>query len=155
MWDTLLPQKKALIAAFQCHEQGASSIVFAPQTSAVDLCWQEGRRLYTGRAAAHHPPSLHRSRVSSQVFGHRPSGRVFCYWCCRRRYQSLGPDDTSVTLLVPRRARRESSFFKHIGQGVTQLHVDGAARLFSCGADGSMKVRQLPERELTVHLALY
>lgn len=44
-----------------------------------------------------------------------------------------------------------SSFFKHIGQGVTQLHVDGAARLFSCGADGSMKVRQLPERELTVH----
>lgn len=43
-----------------------------------------------------------------------------------------------------------SSFFKHIGQGVTQLHVDGAARLFSCGADGSMKVRQLPERELVV-----
>lgn len=40
-----------------------------------------------------------------------------------------------------------SSFFKHIGQGVTQLHVDSGARLFSCGADGSMKVRQLPERD--------
>ncbi|XP_050536790.1 dmX-like protein 1 [Daktulosphaira vitifoliae] len=39
-----------------------------------------------------------------------------------------------------------SSFFKHIGQGVTQLHVDSSARLFSCGADGSMKVRQLPDR---------
>ena len=44
-----------------------------------------------------------------------------------------------------------SSFFKHIGQGVTQLYVDGNARLYSCGADGSMKVRQLPEREQTVH----
>ncbi|KAF4524386.1 hypothetical protein B566_EDAN009302, partial [Ephemera danica] len=43
-----------------------------------------------------------------------------------------------------------SSFFKNIGQGVTQLHVDSACRLFSCGADGSMKVRQLPERESAV-----
>lgn len=44
-----------------------------------------------------------------------------------------------------------SSFFKHIGQGVTQLHIDQAGRLFSCGADGSMKVRQLPDRESIVH----
>jgi len=35
-------------------------------------------------------------------------------------------------------------------QGVTQLHVDSAGRLFSCGADGSMKVRQLPERDCVV-----
>lgn len=45
-----------------------------------------------------------------------------------------------------------SSFFKNIGQGVTQLHVDSASRLFSCGADGSMKVRQLPERDLVVQM---
>lgn len=44
-----------------------------------------------------------------------------------------------------------SSFFKNIGQGVTQLQVDGAGHLFSCGADGSMKVRQLPDRESIVH----
>lgn len=44
-----------------------------------------------------------------------------------------------------------SSFFKHIGQGVTQLQVDANGRLFSCGADGSMKVRQLPDRESIVH----
>lgn len=43
-----------------------------------------------------------------------------------------------------------SSFFKNIGQGVTQLYVDQNARLFSCGADGSMKVRQLPEKDLVV-----
>lgn len=35
-------------------------------------------------------------------------------------------------------------------QGVTQLHVDSAGRLFSCGADGSMKVRQLPERDCVI-----
>lgn len=44
-----------------------------------------------------------------------------------------------------------SSFFKNIGQGVTQLHIDQSGRLFSCGADGSMKVRQLPDRDAMVH----
>lgn len=44
-----------------------------------------------------------------------------------------------------------SSFFKPIGQGVTQIYLDSSARLFSCGADGSMKVRQLPEREHSPH----
>lgn len=44
----------------------------------------------------------------------------------------------------------KSSFFKHIGQGVTQIQVDAQGRLFSCGADGSMKVRQLPDRESIV-----
>lgn len=52
----------------------------------------------------------------------------------------------NVLLSLPTEHTR-SSFFKNIGQGVTQLHIDSHARLFSCGADGSMKVRQLPDRE--------
>lgn len=46
---------------------------------------------------------------------------------------------------------KNSSFFKHIGQGVTQIHIDQMGRLFSCGADGSMKVRQLPDRDTIVN----
>jgi len=30
------------------------------------------------------------------------------------------------------------------GNGVNQLSLDSSGRLFSCGADGSMKLRQLP-----------
>ena len=37
--------------------------------------------------------------------------------------------------------------FKNISQGVLQVHVDAYNRLFSCGADGSLKVRQLPDRD--------
>lgn len=37
-----------------------------------------------------------------------------------------------------------SGFFKNIpGQGVTQLKLDGHHRLFSCGSDGSVKIRAL------------
>lgn len=31
IWDSILPSGKALVVAFTCHEQGASSLVFAPQ----------------------------------------------------------------------------------------------------------------------------
>lgn len=45
----------------------------------------------------------------------------------------------------------KNSFFKHIGQGVTQLEVDVSGRLFSCGADGSMRVRQILDRDSVIH----
>ena len=40
--------------------------------------------------------------------------------------------------------------FKNISQGVLQVYVDSYNRLFSCGADGSVKVRQLPDRDFIV-----
>lgn len=45
----------------------------------------------------------------------------------------------------------KNSFFKHIGQGVSQVQIDNYGRLFSCGSDGCMKVRQLVEKESVVH----
>lgn len=30
LWDTLMPAKKFMVSSFACHENGASSIVFAP-----------------------------------------------------------------------------------------------------------------------------
>jgi len=39
-----------------------------------------------------------------------------------------------------------SSLFRNVGMGVSHLYVDFSGRLFSCGADGSMKMRQLPDR---------
>ncbi|GFS07033.1 DmX-like protein 2 [Elysia marginata] len=47
----------------------------------------------------------------------------------------------------------KTTFFKNVGStsGVAQLHVGPLNHLYSCGVDGSMKLRQLPERELVVH----
>merc|ERR1711994_1033260 len=40
--------------------------------------------------------------------------------------------------------------FKNISQGVAQVSlIDGT--LYSCGADGSMKMRKLPERDVFVN----
>lgn len=40
----------------------------------------------------------------------------------------------------------KSTLFRNMGMGVSHLYLDASGRLFSCGADGSLKVRQLPDR---------
>ena len=40
----------------------------------------------------------------------------------------------------------KNSIFRNMGSGVIQLHLNSKKQLFSCGADGSMKVRQLPHQ---------
>lgn len=44
----------------------------------------------------------------------------------------------------------KGSIFRNMGSGVTQLYLSHDAQLFSCGADGSMKVRQLPVQDSIV-----
>ncbi|XP_023723664.1 dmX-like protein 2 isoform X1 [Cryptotermes secundus] len=149
LWDSLLPQKKALITAFSCHDQGASSLVYAPQHQLVisagkkgDVCIVDVRqRQLRHRFQAHESPI--------KCLAIDPGEEFFVSGSADGDIKVWGLSvHTALYSFAGEHAR--SSFFKNIGQGVTQLHVDSASRLFSCGADGSMKVRQLPERDLAV-----
>lgn len=60
------------------------------------------------------------------------------------------PASTNTPLFFYPGEHKHSSFFKHTGQGVTQIFIDQSGRMFSCGADGSMKVRSLPDRDAIV-----
>lgn len=42
IWDSILPHGKALVMAFTCHEQGASSLVFAPQHQVLISAGKKG-----------------------------------------------------------------------------------------------------------------
>ncbi len=42
--------------------------------------------------------------------------------------------------------------FKNMSQGVAQLSLADST-LYSCGADGSFKMRRLPDREITLTYA--
>lgn len=149
LWDSLLPQKKALITAFTCHDQGASSLVYAPQHQLVisagkkgDVCIIDVRqRQLRHRFQAHESPI--------KCLAIDPGEEFFVTGSADGDIKVWGLSVHTALYSFPGEHAR-SSFFKNIGQGVTQLHVDSASRLFSCGADGSMKVRQLPERDLAV-----
>uniref|UniRef100_A0A1B6DAH6 Uncharacterized protein n=2 Tax=Clastoptera arizonana TaxID=38151 RepID=A0A1B6DAH6_9HEMI len=82
MWDTLLPQNKSAIAAFTCHDQGASSVVFAPQHQLLisagkkgDICILDVRqRQLRHRFIAHDSPV--------KCLAIDPAEEFFCNWCC-------------------------------------------------------------------------
>ncbi|XP_069696328.1 dmX-like protein 2 isoform X4 [Periplaneta americana] len=149
LWDSLLPQKKALITAFACHDQGASSLVYAPQHQLLisagkkgDVCIVDVRqRQLRHRFQAHESPI--------KCLAIDPGEEFFVTGSADGDIKVWGLAVHTALYSFPGEHAR-SSFFKNIGQGVTQLHVDSSSRLFSCGADGSMKVRQLPERDLAV-----
>lgn len=154
-----------------CHEQGSTCIGFAPQHQVIvtggrkgDICIFDVRG---GSGSIKHRYLGHDSCLKCMTID--PHEQFYCTGaadgdikvsCVFSVYYHINigtvNDETHVFQIwnlsthqlmytFPAEHAR-SSFFKHIGQGVTQLQVDSSARLFSCGADGSMKVRQLPDR---------
>ncbi|XP_049821296.1 dmX-like protein 2 isoform X4 [Aethina tumida] len=146
IWDSILPHGKALVVAFTCHDQGSSSLVFAPQHQVLisagkkgDVCLIDVRAL-----SIRHKFQAHESAVKCIAID--PHEDYFATGSADGDIKIWGVTVPSVLLALPAE-HSKSSFFKNIGSGVTQLHIDSHGRLFSCGADGSMKVRQLPDRE--------
>nr|CAI5817941.1 unnamed protein product [Callosobruchus analis] len=146
IWDSILPHGKSLVVAFTCHDQGASSLVFAPQHQVLVSAGKRGDVcLIDVRAKAiRHKFTAHESAVKCIAID--PHEDYFATGSADGDIKIWGVTVPNVLLSLPAEHAR-SSFFKNIGQGVTQLHIDSHNRLFSCGADGSMKVRQLPDRE--------
>lgn len=146
IWDTLMPTKKALVVSWTCHEGGAACVAWAGALGALVSCGRRGDVLVwdlRARAVRHR---LHAHHAPIKCVALSP----------REDYYAIGAADgdikvfsltTHQLLYTFAGEHARSSFFKHIGQGVTQIHIDNAGRLFSCGADGTMKVRKLPERD--------
>ncbi|XP_034938961.1 dmX-like protein 2 isoform X2 [Chelonus insularis] len=150
LWDTLLPQNKSLVQGFTCHEQGASSVILAPQHQLLISGGKKGDiTIFDVRQRQQrHRFQAHESAIKCLALD--PHEEFFVSGAGDGDIKVWGLTVHSLLYSFPGEHPR-SSFFKNIGQGVTQLHVDSAGRLFSCGADGSMKVRQLPERDCVVH----
>ncbi|XP_037292444.1 dmX-like protein 2 isoform X2 [Manduca sexta] len=146
IWDTLMPIKKALVVSWTCHEGGAACVAWAGAHGALVSCGRRGDVLVwdlRARAARH---KLHAHHAPIKCVALSP----------HEDHYAIGAADgdikvfsltTHQLLYTFAGEHARSSFFKHIGQGVTQIYIDNAGRLFSCGADGTMKVRKLPERD--------
>ncbi|XP_046412753.1 dmX-like protein 2 isoform X1 [Neodiprion fabricii] len=150
LWDTLLPQNKSLVQGFVCHDQGSSSVILAPQHQLLISGGKKGDvNIFDVRQRQQRQRfQAHESAVKCLALD--PHEEFFVSGAGDGDIKVWGLTVHSLLHYFPGEHAR-SSFFKNIGQGVTQLQVDSAGRLFSCGADGSMKVRQLPERDCIVH----
>lgn len=77
-----------------------------------------------------------------------------CFWAspplsvCAAQVWSLGSQGPLYTF--PNEHARQS-LFRNLGTGVMQIEVGPADHIFSCGADGTMKMRILPNRFSVAH----
>ncbi|KAL1506470.1 hypothetical protein ABEB36_005832 [Hypothenemus hampei] len=150
IWDSIMPHNKALVMALTCHDQGASSLVFAPQHQVLisagkkgDVCLIDVRS-----KGIRHKFTAHESAVKCIAID--PHEDYFATGSADGDIKIWGVAVPNVLLSLPAEHAR-GSFFKNIGQGVTQIQIDNHGQLFSCGVDGSMKVRQLPDRETLIN----
>ncbi|XP_055842018.1 dmX-like protein 2 isoform X1 [Episyrphus balteatus] len=146
IWDTLLPQKKSLVTSFTCHDQGASSLIYAPQHQVLissgkkgDVCIFDVRQ-----RTLRHRFQAHESAIKCMAMD--PHEELFVTGSAEGDIK-IWSLTHHAQLYTFSGEHAKSSFFKHIGQGVSQLQLDSQGRLFSCGSDGSMKVRQLSDRD--------
>ncbi|XP_049518236.1 dmX-like protein 2 isoform X5 [Dermacentor silvarum] len=149
LWDTLLPQRKALVASFSCHEHGSSAVVFAPQNQLLISAGKKG--------------DVFIFDVRQRQLRHKFQAHETAIKCLamdpREEYYITGSADgdikvwglpVHVLLYAFPSEHSRSTLFRNIGMGVTHLLTDAKGRLYSCGADGSMKMRQLPDRDAVV-----
>ncbi|XP_074603304.1 rabconnectin-3 alpha isoform X2 [Brevipalpus obovatus] len=146
MWDTLLPSRKSLVTSFACHEHhGASVVLYTPLNQLLITGGKKGEVFIFDM----------RQRVQRNKFqAHDSAIKCICLDPGEEFFVTGSADgDIKVWSLVslpvalysfPGEHTR-STIFRNIGMGVSHLSVDNDGRLFSCGADGSFKMRQLPE----------
>lgn len=151
LWDTLLPQGKSLIASFQCHENGCSSILYASQNHILisagkkgDICIFDIRQ-----RQLRHKFQAHDSPIKCLALD--PGEEFFATGSADGDIKVWGLS-VHVKLCSFAGEHTKSSLFRSISNGVSQLEIDEYGRLFSCGADGSLKVRTLPDQDVVAVL---
>uniref|UniRef100_A0A8C3XNZ1 DmX-like protein 1 n=1 Tax=Chelydra serpentina TaxID=8475 RepID=A0A8C3XNZ1_CHESE len=145
LWDTLVAPANSLVHAFICHDSGATVLAYAPKhqllisggrkgfTCILDLRQKQQRQLFQS----------HDSPVKAIAVD--PAEEYFVTGSAEGNIKvwSLSTFNLLHTF-INEHARQ--SIFRNIGTGVMQIETGPANHIFSCGADGTVKMRILPDQ---------
>ncbi|XP_039400328.1 dmX-like protein 1 isoform X4 [Mauremys reevesii] len=145
LWDTLVAPANSLMHAFICHDSGATVLAYAPKhqllisggrkgfTCILDLRQKQQRQLFQS----------HDSPVKAIAVD--PAEEYFVTGSAEGNIKvwSLSTFNLLHTF-INEHARQ--SIFRNIGTGVMQIETGPANHIFSCGADGTVKMRILPDQ---------
>ncbi|KAL3982356.1 RAVE protein 1 C terminal family protein [Acanthocheilonema viteae] len=149
LWDTLMPQSKALIHSWTTHPEGATSVMYLSSYQTIvsggrhgELCvWDVRQRRLRTTVKCFENSSV-KCLVSDpfqQIIVAGSNDGDIKVWNA-----DLVPQ--LVTSLDGEHVARGGFSLRQVAsvvQGVQQLYVDPEIRLFSCGADCSLKIRSL------------
>ncbi|XP_074012046.1 dmX-like protein 2 isoform X7 [Numenius arquata] len=143
LWDTLVSSGNSLIHAFTCHDHGATVLQYAPKHQLLISGGRKGyicvfdirqrQILYTFQA--------HESAIKALALD--PSEDYFVTGSAEGNMKVWRL--TGYNLIHSfKNEHAKQSIFRNIGAGVTQIETVQGSRIFSCGADGTLKMRVLP-----------
>ncbi|XP_060091539.1 dmX-like protein 1 isoform X1 [Heteronotia binoei] len=145
LWDTLVAPSNSLVHAFTCHDTGATVLAYAPKhqllisggrrgyTCIIDLRQKQQRQLFQS----------HDSPV--KAISVDPTEDYFVTGSAEGNIKVWSLSNFSLLHTFINEHSRQS-IFRNLGTGVMQIETGPANHIFSCGADGTVKMRILPDR---------
>ncbi|XP_060116311.1 dmX-like protein 2 isoform X3 [Heteronotia binoei] len=143
LWDTLVSPTNNLIHGFTCHDNGATVLQYAPKHQ---LLISGGRKGYISifdirQRQVLHTFQAHDSAIkalsldtSEECFSTGSAEGNMKVW----RLTGYG------LIHSFKHEHAKQSLFRNLSAGVMQIEMAHGNRIFSCGADGTLKMRVLP-----------
>ncbi|XP_072326719.1 dmX-like protein 2 isoform X4 [Scyliorhinus torazame] len=144
LWDTLISPHNSLVHGFVCHDNGATVLQYAPKQQ---LLISGGRKGFVCIFDIRQRQLLH-------TFQAHDSAIKALALDSSEDYFTTGSSEGNMKVwrltghgLIHSftNEHAKQSIFRNIGAGVVQLEIRPANRIFSCGADGTLKTRVLPD----------
>ncbi|XP_053221704.1 dmX-like protein 2 isoform X5 [Podarcis raffonei] len=143
LWDTLVSPSNSLIHAFTCHDHGATVLQYAPKHQ---LLISGGRKGHISifdirQRQALHTFQAHDSSIKALALD--SSEECFCTGSAEGNVKVWRL--TGYGLIHSfKHEHAKQSIFRNLSTGVMQIEMAQGNRIFSCGADGTLKMRVLP-----------
>uniref|UniRef100_A0A8C1JRA7 Dmx-like 2 n=1 Tax=Cyprinus carpio TaxID=7962 RepID=A0A8C1JRA7_CYPCA len=145
LWDTLVSPSNSMIHAFQCHENGATVLQYAPKQQLIITGGRKGfvcifdirqRQLL-------HTFQAHDSAIKALAMDSAEDFFVTGSAEGNMKVWKLAGHGLMHSFSTE---HAKQSIFRNIGAGVMQIEACPGNRIFTCGADGTLKMRVLPDR---------
>ncbi|XP_078283348.1 dmX-like protein 2 isoform X1 [Rhinoraja longicauda] len=144
LWDTLISPHNSLVHGFVCHENGATVLQYAPKQQLLISGGRKGfvcifdirqrQLLHTFQAHDSAIKALALDATEDNFITGSAEGNMKVW-----RLTSHGLIHSFTN------EHAKQSIFRNIGTGIVQLEIRPRNRIFSCGADGTLKTRVLPD----------
>ncbi|KAM6930538.1 LOW QUALITY PROTEIN: dmX-like protein 1 [Xenentodon cancila] len=145
LWDTLVTPANSLVHAFYCHESGATVLTIAPRQQLLITGGRKGWISVLELPHRHQRQSFQAHDSPVKALAVDPTEDCFISGSAEGNIKVWSMATQSLLYTFPNEHARQS-LFRNLGTGVMQVEVGPTNQIFSCGADGTMKMRILPNR---------